>query len=216
MPLRYSIIDLVDVTDFYLLLFEEDFFPVFDEHDGLNIRAVQRSQSFSGLCDWEIVRVIWMLAFVATTFGSILDSLLLGVCEKMKLRHLARWSEIPGGMRFWQLYVIKREQEKIHKSNEGMSTTGPYPASWQAAKSYFEFNLPLKKNQQAFSAAVRSLLFVEAPFLYWRLYCSEKYGTTFATSSFVLIFGEEFNRPLLSSADISNFVFSVKHVDNLC
>jgi hypothetical protein len=79
-------------------------------------------------------------------------------------------------MRFWQLYVIKREQEKIQKRDEGMSTTGPYPAAWQAAKKYYEFNLPRKKNQQAFSSAVRSLLFVEAPFLYWRFICSEKYG----------------------------------------
>jgi hypothetical protein len=79
-------------------------------------------------------------------------------------------------MRFWQLYVIRREQEKQKKSEEGMSTTGPYPASWQAAKKYYEFNLPRKKNQQAFSAAARSLFFIELPFLYWRFLCSEKYG----------------------------------------
>jgi hypothetical protein len=93
----------------------------------------------------------------------------------MRLLHMARWSSVPGGMRFWQLYVIKREAEKIKKQEDGLSTTGPYPTSWQAAKGYYEFNLPRKKNQQAFSAAARSLFFVEAPFFYWRTLCSEKY-----------------------------------------
>lgn len=172
----YSIIDLVDVTDFYLLLFEEDLFAIMNGIGTENFRANQRALSVFGLCDWEVVRVIWVIAFVTSSFGRVWDALLLGFFSRLNLGHLARWSNIPSGMRFWQLYVIKRESEKEKKLEDGKSTTGPYPASWQAAKKYYEFNLPRKKNQQAFSAAARSLFFVEAPFLYWRVLCSEKYG----------------------------------------
>ena len=78
--------------------------------------------------------------------------------------------QMPNGMRFLQLYVMMREDEKRIQDLDGESPTGPYPASWSAACKYFDFNLPRKKNQQEFAAATRSLFFVEIPFLY-----SERY-----------------------------------------
>jgi hypothetical protein len=168
----YSIIDLVDVTDFYLLLFESDLYA---PEDGIANQKTQQNR-LTGLCDWEQVRIFWVLGFVACSFGRCLDTMLLWVFTKLNRKHLARWSELPDGMRFWQLYVMKREVEKQSKKDEGESITGPYPAAWRCAKKYYDFNLPRKKNQQAFCAGIRSLFFIEAPFLYWRLLCSEKYG----------------------------------------
>jgi hypothetical protein len=172
----YSIIDLVDVTDFYLLLFDNDFYEAV-----WPIREKQRNASILGLCDWEYVRIYWLVAFFTCTLGNVLDESFMWLAKKMNKGHYFRWSEMPNGMRFWQLYVIKREDEKRKKEDEirnpdEESSTGPYPESWSAACKYFDFNLPRKKNQQEFAAATRSLFFVEIPFLYWRLTCSEKYG----------------------------------------
>jgi hypothetical protein len=180
-----SIIDLVDVTDFYLLLFENDLYnPEASENmegqafiDNLvQQRTAQRKQNYSGMSDWEMIRAFWFVAFFASMFGSIMDKVLLAFMAKIKKSSWARWSELPDGMTFWGLYAAKRQMERKKMEQKGESTTGPYPEAWRAATEYYAFNLPRKKNQQAFISAVRSVLFVEAPFIYWRLLCSEKYG----------------------------------------
>ena len=125
----------------------------------------------AGLCDWEYVRIYWLVAFFTCTLGNVLDESFMWLAKKTNKGHYFRWSEMPNGMRFWQLYVIKREDEKRTRNpDEESCTGGPFPESWSAACKYFDFNLPRKKNQQEFAAATRSLFFVEIPFLY-----SERY-----------------------------------------
>jgi hypothetical protein len=157
-----TIIDLVDITDFYLLLFEEDLY-----------QASDTSNQF-GKSDWELIRRVWLLAFVFSLCGGLLDRFFIGLFGAMQKKHLARCSWLPDGMTFWQTYVMKREAEK--KERSGLDKSGPYPGAWKTATDYYAFNLPRKKNQRAFSSAFRSLVFVEVPFLYWRVLCSEKYG----------------------------------------
>jgi hypothetical protein len=180
-----SIIDLVDITDFYLLLFESDLYnpDASESMEGQlyieNVvakRIEQRGSSSFGLCDWEKIRLMWLIAFFAAMFGSLFDKVLLTFLQKINRSSWARWSELPDGMTFWGLYTAKREMEKGLKEEQGLSITGPYPSAWRSVKEYYEFNLPRKKNQQAFISAVRSLIFVETPFLYWRLHCSTEYN----------------------------------------
>jgi hypothetical protein len=88
-----SIIDLVDLTDFYLLLFEDS--------------LIASEPSFLGWTDWTKIRFFWAVAWLFCMFGTLIDRLFLHLFDVLGLTKWKRWSALPEGSRL--TWPIPRE-----------------------------------------------------------------------------------------------------------
>jgi hypothetical protein len=167
-----NIIDLVDCTDFFLLLFEDDL-----------IEEAEKIRLFTFMNDWELIRFVWILSFMVTVYGNLLTDVFAFLMRKMGLKHRMRFSELPDGMGFYKTYInelhFMRGQHEgggvsPHDNNDDANEIKA--DAWDNACEFYDFNLPRRKNQDSFWMAFRSLFFVELPFLILRIYCSAGYG----------------------------------------
>ena len=82
----HSFIDLVDLTDFYLLLFED------------NLYEETEPSRNTGWYNWEVVRMLWLVAFIMTLCGVCLDEALLWLFALAKKPHWARFGTLTKGL----------------------------------------------------------------------------------------------------------------------
>jgi len=163
-----NLIDLVDVTDFYLLLLEDN---LYDERDDSGQLELSEWAGWLGLTEWKAILIIWVVSVSVVMLwvpALVVLHASISCCEG--LFGLVKWCNIerpmPDGLDFWRCFIayLKREEQ------EGAEH------AWSAAESYYSHDLPRRQNNTLFYGAVRSLLAVELPFLLIRVHCSMRYN----------------------------------------
>jgi len=155
-----NLIDLVDVTDLFLLLIEED--------------LVKDDIPRFGCCTWwKLIQIIWFIS--ATVLLLALPAIrLLNMLNVLILQHTGKSCTLerpmPDGLDMWRCFFAhskKAASDEPDKSPEDL---------WRAAEAFYEFDFPRRQNNAVYWGAMRSLLFIELPFLFVRVFCSTKYS----------------------------------------